>query len=185
MFSAAWLAVATSTPAVSAARVPDTTPAMRSNAHGASHWAVPPDAPDWSATTLDGRRVRLRDHRGHVVVLDFWGTWCPPCVQWLPRLVELEKRFAPRGVDFITVNVEYAHPRERQLDIVRRFMTQHGYRFTVVVDSDSTVVHAHQIQIFPTVMVVDAGGRIRYANSGASRETEASLTAQLEDLLRD
>ena len=84
---------------------------------------------------------------------------------------------------FVTVNVESIRPRERQVEYVRRFMAQRHFDLTVIPDADSTIVRAHQIQIYPTVMVVDADGRIRYANSGASDETEQSLTAELDGLV--
>jgi thiol-disulfide isomerase/thioredoxin len=147
-------------------------------------YVVPPDAPDWFATTLGGLPVTMRSLRGQVVVLDFWGTWCPPCIAWLPHMVALEKQYGPRGVEFITVNIEPGRTPERHLEIVRDFMARNKYAFPVIVDSDSTVMHAHGIQIFPTVMVVDANGRIRYASSGASNEVEASLVSQLDDLLK-
>jgi len=144
---------------------------------------VPPDAPDWTALTLEGDTLSMRGLRGHVVVLDFWGSWCPPCVAWLPRLQKLEERFGPRGVRFVTVNVEAVRPRERQVEYVRDFMQKRGVALTTIPDADSTVIRAHQIVYYPTTMVIDADGRIRYASSGAVRETEQSLTAQLEGLL--
>lgn len=144
---------------------------------------VPADAPDWTAVTLDGDTLSMRSMRGDVVVLDFWGTWCPPCIAWLPRLMKLEHRYAGRPVRFVTVNVESIRPRARQAEYVRDFMKRHHFDLTVVPDADSTIVRAHDIEIYPTVMVVDADGRIAYANSGASDETEASLTAELDGLL--
>lgn len=145
--------------------------------------AVPPDAPDWTAVTLDGDTLSMRGMRGEIVVLDFWGTWCPPCIAWLPRLAELEKRYAPRGVRFVTVNVESVRPRERHVEYVRDFLEKRAFDFTTIPYADSTVVRAHQIVYYPTVMVIDGGGRIRYASSGAVRETETSLVAELEGLL--
>lgn len=144
---------------------------------------VPPDAPDWTAVTLEGDTLSMRGMRGGIVVLDFWGTWCPPCIAWLPRLADLEKRYAPRGVRFVTVNVESVRPRDRHIEYVREFLTQRGYAFTTIPDADSTVVRAHQIVYYPTVMVIDGDGRVRYASSGAVRETETSLVAELEGLL--
>jgi thiol-disulfide isomerase/thioredoxin len=144
---------------------------------------VPADAPEWRAETIRGDTIAMRDFRGRITVVDFWGTWCPPCVAWLPRLVEIEKRYGHRGVAFLTVNVEPGRDRAAHLGLVRDFMERRNYTFTVVADSDSAVVRAHDIRVYPTVLVIDPNGRVCYSSSGASRDTESSLTAKLEALL--
>lgn len=144
---------------------------------------VQPDAPDWRAETLAGDTIAMADYRGRITVVDFWGTWCGACVAWLPRLVELEKKYAHRGVSFLTVNVEFSRTREAHLKTVRDFMNRRYFDFIVVPDTDSSVVRAHGVTYYPTVLVIDPNGRVRFSNSGASREMEAGVTRVIEELL--
>lgn len=144
---------------------------------------VPPDAPEWRAETLTGDTIAMADYRGRITVVDFWGTWCGACVAWLPRLVEIEKKYEHRGVAFLTVNVEFARTREAHLKLVRDFMERRNFTFTVVPDADSSVVRAHGVTYYPTVLVIDPNGRVRFSNSGASREMEAGVTRVIDELL--
>jgi thiol-disulfide isomerase/thioredoxin len=144
---------------------------------------VPPDAPLWRAETLTGDTIAMADYRGRITVVDFWGTWCGACVAWLPRLVDLEKRYAHRGVAFLTVNVEFTRTRAAHLKLVREFMERRNFAFTVVPDADSSVVRAHGVTYYPTVLVIDPNGRVRFSNSGASREMEAGVARVIDELL--
>ncbi|MCX6626902.1 MAG: TlpA disulfide reductase family protein [Candidatus Solibacter sp.] len=68
-----------------------------------------------------GRKVRLRDYRGKVVVLNFWATWCVPCREEMPMFVEVEKEFALRGVVFIAASLDDRQTRPQIPDFLAKF----------------------------------------------------------------
>src|SRR5947209_12890583 len=76
---------------------------------------------DLTLTALKGRKVRLRDYRGKVVVLNFWATWCMPCREEMPMLVETEKQYAARGVVFVAASLDDSKTRAKIPDFVKEF----------------------------------------------------------------
>jgi thiol-disulfide isomerase/thioredoxin len=85
-------------------------------------------APDFRIRTLEGRELSLSDLRGKVLILDFWATWCPPCRDEIPLLIELKKEYGHRGLDILGLTIE---DPEREAETVRRFVQELGVNYTV------------------------------------------------------
>ena len=138
-----------------------------------------PFAPDFSITTSEGEFIELADLKGKVVVLDFWGTWCPPCVASVPSLRSLHKRFSkdPNFV-MIGISVRDDEPTWRGF-IADNKMVWHQFR-----DKENEVQRAFQVGAFPTYMVIDHEGIIRYRGTGLSMEREASLEDAISKQLK-
>jgi thiol-disulfide isomerase/thioredoxin len=114
----------------------------------------PPGAlPDLGFVGLDGAAVALSGFRGKAVVLNFWATWCSPCVAELPDL----DRLAASGVMVVAVSTDHGGA-----DVVRPFLAKHGISHArVVLDRGNEAVHAAGVVGFPTTLVIDAQGRLR------------------------
>src|SRR3954468_3749317 len=91
----------------------------------ASHGADAGSAPAGAWTQPDGRRVRLEDLRGQVVVLDFWATYCPPCREEIPHLVRLQKQYGPKGFKVIGLNVGGEEDRPKVPGFVKTYGIQY------------------------------------------------------------
>ena len=130
------------------------------------------EAPEFDLETLGGESVRSADLKGKVVVLDFWATWCGPCVQELPQFQATVDRWADRPeVVFLAVSVDDDD------DVVRRFMKRNEYDFPVA--RDGTVDDDFGVSALPTIVLIGREGRIQYRHVGF--DTEVDLTRKLSD----
>ena len=97
---------------------------------------------------LDGREVRLDAYRGRTVVVNFWATWCGPCVDEMPSLMRLRERFAGQGLEVIGVNFQENAAR------IRPFLDRHGLAFPVVRDHDGSARNGWGVSVFPSSFVI-------------------------------
>ncbi|MDB5296658.1 MAG: thiol-disulfide isomerase-like thioredoxin [Phycisphaerales bacterium] len=121
-------------------------------------------APEIKVTTLDGKPFALSDLKGKVVVLDFWATWCVPCVQAMPHLQEMSQRKAlvDAGLVVLAVNLQ------EEPDRVRKFLDDKKLTFPVVIDDDKTkIAEAYRVEPVPVTVVIGRDGNIAEAVLGA------------------
>ena len=113
-------------------------------------------APDFSLADLQGNPFRLSDVSGKVVVLDFWATWCPPCQESVPQLVELQKKYGPQGLAIVGISLDRAGKR-----VVKPFAKKFKVNYTLLVGDYSKVVDDYGGIIgIPTLFVIDRNGNI-------------------------
>lgn len=129
-----------------------------------------PFAPDFSITTADGEYISLDDLKGKVVLLDFWGTWCPPCVTSVPGLRDLNKRFS-KDASFVMISVSSDSDEEKW----KEFIARERMVWAQFLDRERAVQNAFNVRAFPTYVLLDGDGVIRYRSTGLSLEKEASL----------
>lgn len=122
-------------------------------------WLTPSglkQAPELSVTTLDGERVSLQQLQGRPVLVTFWATTCPGCVQEMPHLVELYNELAPQGFELIALAMSY-DPEDQVREMVR--LKQLPYK--VALDSDGTAARAFgEVKLTPTSFLINPDGRI-------------------------
>ena len=128
---------------------------------------------------LDGREVSLQEElaRGPVV-LDFWATWCKPCIQALPKLAQLAADFQDRGVRVYTVNID----GPRNLAKIRPFLQRHQLQLPVLLDRTNQVMKQFQLNAMPATLVLTAKGGVVYRHQGYQPGDEAELRSALEAL---
>lgn len=136
-------------------------------------------APDFALTDYDGNEIALADYRGKVLIVDFWGTWCPPCVKEMPSFVELHQKHRDQGFEIIAIA---CYDKERA---VRKFNAKHNIEFaTPPLDADKQVQRDYKVGGFPTSFVLDKQGIIRYAHVGLPAD-EKVFTQYIEELLAE
>jgi thiol-disulfide isomerase/thioredoxin len=150
-------------------------------------YADPKPAPALQLPDLDGGRHDLADLAGRVVLVNFWATWCPPCVEEIPSLQRLYQKLHPAGLEILAVDVG------ESADQVRGFLAhklpQTQVSFPVLLDPEGAAFKAWQAYAFPTTLILDRRQRIRYAVFGAfawdSPEVVQTLRALLAETPRD
>jgi thiol-disulfide isomerase/thioredoxin len=141
--------------------------------------------PNVRLPALAGDSLALTSLRGKVAVIDFWGTWCGPCVESMPKIQKLHETFGPRGVQVVGFGVEF-QPKtlDEARQLVGAFMAKHALTFPTLIDLRGRVAEGLMFPAFPTTWVVDRSGRVRFQNAGSSEVTGRILEEQIESLLR-
>jgi thiol-disulfide isomerase/thioredoxin len=131
-------------------------------------------------TQLDGRRERLEDLRGQVVVLDFWATFCPPCREEVPHLVRLQRQFGPQGFKVIGLNVGGDEDRPKIPDFVKAYGIQ--YKLADPDDETVSLFFAGDDSI-PQTFVFDRQGQLVRHFVGYDSEVAAELEQAITSAL--
>ena len=122
-------------------------------------WLMPAGlspAPPLLAKTLDGRTLTLEQLRGRPVLITFWATTCPSCIQEMPHLVELYQEFQPRGLEIIGVAMSY-DPEQQ----VRALVEQRQIPYPIVLDTSGSIAREfNNVQLTPTTVLISPEGRI-------------------------
>jgi thiol-disulfide isomerase/thioredoxin len=138
-------------------------------------------APDFGGPLLNGGEFKLTEARGDVVVLNVWGSWCPPCRKEAPALQAVAESLAADGVRFVGINT-----RDNETD-ARAFQAEFGVTFPSVVDTDGTRMLAFRDTLppaaIPTTLVIDREGWVAARVLGAI--TEPSLRDLIGDVLAE
>jgi peroxiredoxin len=133
-------------------------------------------APDFKATTVDGKPVRLSDLKGKVVVLNFWFIACAPCHAEAPALKKIATQFSKDNVVFISIARETG-------DDLKKYLADNSFFNTNISDKSSDINKIiYHVFGFPTTLVIDKDGKIRYYTLGGST-SESGSEKQLNEKL--
>lgn len=118
--------------------------------------------PAWSLTDLDGKPIGMETLKGKVVVVDFWATWCGPCVQEIPSYVELQKKYADRGLVVVGLSLD-----QKGEAAVRPFAKRMKINYPLALATPEVITAFGEIDAIPTTFLIDREGKIRHRKTGA------------------
>ncbi len=137
-------------------------------------------APEVRLEMLDGQPTTLKDLRGRVVILDFWASWCGPCLASMPSLMEIAQDEALRDkVSLIAVN------QQEEPDVVREFLASQLWKLDVALDRDGELGKLFGAGAIPHTVLVDREGVIRHVHVGATPDLKQDLLGKIQALLAD
>ena len=128
------------------------------------------EAPDFELKDANGRTWSLKSLRGRPVLLHFWATWCPPCVEEIPQVESLAKRLGDRAV-VLTVSLD------EDWDVVTKFFAKSGTELSVLLDTTKEVPKKYGTDKYPETFLIDAEGKVRhhFVNKKEWASAEAAL----------
>jgi thiol-disulfide isomerase/thioredoxin len=139
-------------------------------------------AADFGAVSLEGEYINLKDMHDKVVLLDFWGTWCGPCVEATPMVVGLNKQF---GKDPRFVMVSISSDPASDAAKVKDFIAANKMAWTEIQDTSNKVIGPYQVTKYPTYIVIDGEGIVRLRVSGYSpTETHDQIDRAITSALK-
>ncbi|AMV17595.1 TlpA family protein disulfide reductase [Planctomyces sp. SH-PL14] len=134
-------------------------------------------APDFHLDLLAGGKFKLSESKGQIVVLDFWATWCGPCMQTMPLVEEAMAKFDPAQVRLVTVNLE--EPAAN----VKAVLERHKMNVAVAMDQDGVTARKYEANAIPQTVIIDREGKIHRLFVGGGSGMVEELTATLHTLL--
>lgn len=136
-------------------------------------------APDFALHSLGRENLRLSEHLGEVVVINFWATWCGPCRQEMPLLDELYSKYRLAGLVLLSINLD------DDLDRATQMARTLKVSYPVLIDERKDVSRAYQVGTLPLTVLIDRGGVVRSVSEGYKPGYEERYAAKLRELLNE
>ena len=127
------------------------------------------DAPDFVLTDLEGNSHKLSDYKGQGVFLNFWGTWCEPCVEEMPAMERQYQQYEKQGVHVLSVNIAQSKME------VSSFRNQLDLTFPIVIDKNKSVMEAYNVTWLPATVLVNPEGKIEKIYTGGLTDENIAM----------
>ncbi|BBP45601.1 hypothetical protein THMIRHAS_09740 [Thiosulfatimonas sediminis] len=135
-------------------------------------------ASDFSLKDINGETLMFSEKRGKVILLNFWASWCPPCVKEIPSMNRLAESFDAEKFEIVSVNFKES-PQS-----IRDFLKQVQVDFPVLIDQDGKTSAEYEIFSFPSSFLIDANGQIRYSVNAAIEWDDEQIKQQIQALIQ-
>lgn len=136
-------------------------------------------APNFKVTSTTGQTISQENYRGHVLILDFFATWCLPCRQSIPHLVDMSRTYGRRGLQILGLSVDEGAER-----VIKAFTDEFQVNYPVAVAGDSTTV-AFGIRSVPVMYLINKRGNVVEVYRGYTSETARSVEQTIKRLLAE
>jgi thiol-disulfide isomerase/thioredoxin len=136
-------------------------------------------APSISLPDREGAMITLESLRGHVVLVDIWASWCPPCKAAFPAYDELFRRYRDRGFEVLAINVD------EKRSAADEFLNGKQFQMRVLFDPKGVAPLGFNLRAMPTSYIVDKRGEIRFSHQGFTSQAVPELQRQIEQLMAE
>lgn len=136
-------------------------------------------APEIKLQTVDGSDFQLSEHKGKIVVLDFWASWCAPCMLTMPLVEAAIEEIGSDQVELFAVNLE------EPADHVRKVLERHNLNVNVLLDMDGVAGQRFQARAIPQLVIVHPDGNVHKLYVGGGSEVVGQMTAAIQELLSE
>jgi len=139
------------------------------------------NAPLFSGKTLSGETINLADYKGKVTILDFWASWCKPCKEEFPFLIDLYNKDSGKNFSVLTVNVD------EESENIKKFTDKLDKEvpFKIIYDKDKKIVELYITESFPSAFIIDKNGVVRFTHIGFVSGDEEKYNSEIEKLINE
>jgi len=142
-------------------------------------YTKPQAVPDFSLQNLQGKPVNIRDHRGQVILLNFWATWCPNCRKEGPFLQKLYNQYQSRGV------IVYRIGSKEKPETIKQFLEKESLNLPVLIDKDGQTERLFGVWVHPTTYLINRQALVCYRIMGTTDWTTLQATSIIDQLLKE
>jgi peroxiredoxin len=136
-------------------------------------------APNFSIISTTGQKISQDNYRGHVLILDFFASWCQPCRQSIPHLVEMDRKYGKQGLQILGLSVDVDGER-----VIKSFTDEFRVKYPLALAGDSTTV-AFGVRSVPIMFLIDKKGKIAEVFRGYTNEMARSMEQSIKRLLAE
>ena len=137
-------------------------------------------APDFNLRSPEGRRIHLKTFlQDGPVLLDFWATWCKPCVKTMPKLQRIYDKYREKGLTVVGVNEDGPRGQSK----VKPFLRARNLTFLIALDLDGGLLKRMRVNALPATVLVDTNGEIVFRQEGFSQKLEEKLVKVIDAIL--
>lgn len=137
---------------------------------------------DVQVKNIDGTSITLSEEiKGELIVLDFWTTWCKPCIRSIPSIIALSEKYDETKVQFVAVNEDSPRNMNKVKPVVRSL----NIPYLVVLDTEQNALSELLVNAFPTLIILDKKGNVLYTHVGFTSGDEVELEAKINELLAE
>lgn len=134
--------------------------------------------PLFKARTIDGSKsLALEDYRGKVVLLDFWASWCPPCLRSLPKYNDLRREIGTANFEIVAINVD------ENTNDARKFLQKHPVSYPIAKDPKGILPGVFGVKAMPTSYLIDQNGVVQYVHAAFKEGDIEKLKAEIQKLI--
>lgn len=145
-----------------------------------SNSVISQDFRDYRLKDIDNNMILLDDIKGkELTVIDFWATWCKPCISSIPKIENLYDLYKDKGVQFMGINID----SPRNISKVKPFVNAIGISYPVLYDSNQELMTEYNVFSIPTLLIANSQGEIIYTHEGFNPGDEKELAKKLDELL--
>lgn len=132
---------------------------------------------DFSLKDTENRTVSFSQISGKsLTIVDFWATWCQPCIRSMPRLVDLSEAYQDQGVSFVGISVD----SPRNLSKVKPFARSMGIQYPILLDSSGELMGELNVTAVPTLLIIGSDYNILYMHEGFNAGDELTIREEIE-----
>ena len=136
-------------------------------------------APDFTLRNLQGNLEGLTDHKDKVIILNFWATWCAPCLEEMPAFEKLYRRYRSQGLTVLAISLD-----KGDISKVKDFVDANNLTFPVLIDSDGAAEKLYPSFTIPFTYLIDKEGRVAARVDGAKNWASSETFAALDILIK-
>jgi peroxiredoxin len=139
-------------------------------------------APDFVLKDLEGKNYRLSEHIGQgPIVINFWATWCVPCIEELKQMKPIYKKYADKNVQFLAISIDDPKTVWR----VNSFVKSHRYPYKILLDTNNEVITLYQSKVPPYTVIIDHNGNVVYTHVGYRMGDEKKVDQEIKKILQN